>query len=75
MDLMNKKYQVYYRIYNDKYFMFETDDLLQINLLVENYLCKFVLNTDCFYQEIDILIYEKDILVQSARWEFKYNSF
>lgn len=63
---MDKKYQVYYRISNNKYFMFGTDNISDINERVEEYLRKYVIGIDNFYGDVEILLYEEDSLIQSV---------
>ena len=70
---MNKKYQVYYRTSNDKYFMFETDDISDIDERVEYYLRRFVIGIDNFYDDVEILLYEEDTLIQSVIKYCKYS--
>lgn len=69
---MNKRYKVYYKIFNDKAFMFETDELFGIDLLIKDYLRRFVA-IDCFYTDIIVLVYDGDKIIKKERYVFEYS--
>ena len=68
---MDKRYQIYYSVHNDKNWAFETDDIFKLDLIIKNFIKECLLNN--FYEKILFFVYEGDKLIEKHLYECDYS--